>query len=142
MATPPKKPQDRKPKAEKALEITDTPGWDLMKPIEDIPAWDQTDLIAMLQDVWNEQEKAKKQAIKELKAELDAAGEPYEEDEIEVEADFDVRIIGRLIKSLIPFTRDEAAYTKFVSGAGGIERGGELAMAWVGQMGESVSSAT
>jgi len=117
--TPPKAPQDRKPKAapvEEPLSPEEVPGWDLMKPMSEIPVWDQTPLIAVLQSAFDDTE---------------------EEGETR---SFDINLIGELAKAMSVHAIDEAAYLKFVSGAGAMERAMNLAMAWVGQMGEFVSS--
>lgn len=119
--TPPKAPQDRKPKAatvDEPLSPEEVPGWELMKPMSEIPVWEQTPLIAILQ-----------KAVEG--AEVDG----------EVQT-FDINVIGELAKALIPYAIDEAAFIKFVSGAGAMERAMQLAMAWVGQMGEFESSAS
>lgn len=117
--TAPKAPQDRKPKAA-AVETfapEDTLGWELMKPMGEIPVWEQTPLVALMQTAFE-----------------DSSKEDGEE------SSFSIDLIGQLAKALIPYAVDEAAYVKFVSGAGAMERAMNLAMAWVGQMGESISS--
>lgn len=119
-AKTPKTPQDRKPKAaevETPLSPEEVPGWELMKPMSEIPVWEQTPLIALLQD-----------AIEDG------------DDEGNGKKSFSVNIIGEMSKAMIPYALDEAAYTKFVSGSGAMERAMNLAMAWVGQMGEFGSS--
>jgi hypothetical protein len=116
----PKKPQDRMPKAkevEATLSAEETPGWELMKDFSEIPVWEQTPMIALLQD---------------------AVGDAT--DEGDSVKSFDVNIIGKMAKAMIPYAKDEAEFTKFVSGSGAMERAMNLAMAWVGQMGESGSS--
>lgn len=142
--TAPKKPQDRKPKAVELppTDVTDTPGWELMKPLEEVPVWDQTDLLAILQSIYSDSEKENKAKLKELNEKLAAEGgvllaELPDEEKVE---DFDIRLIGTLAKAIQPYAKDDAAFLKFVSGAGAMERSAELAMAWVGQMGESTSS--
>jgi hypothetical protein len=144
MPTAPKKPQDRKPKAEDipAFDITETPGWDLLKPLEEVPVWDQTDLLAILQDIYSESEKENEARLKEINKGLEAEGrKPLKKlPENEKSQDFDIRLIGTLAKAIQPYAKDDAAFLKFVSGAGAMERSAELAMAWVGQMGESTSS--
>jgi len=118
----PKKPQDRMPKANEIeapvkLLPEETPGWELMKDFSEIPVWEQTPMIALLQN---------------------AIGDA--EDEGDSVKSFDVNIIGTMAKAMIPYAKDEAEFTKFVSGSGAMERAMNLAMAWVGQMGESESS--
>lgn len=112
--TTPKAPQDRKKKAaELVVDVTKTPGWDLMVPMEHIPVWDQTTLIAMLQDAVDH-------------------GEEGEDGS----TSFDISVIGTIAKALQEYAVDRDAYLKFVSGPGALERAMTLAMAWVGQMGE------
>jgi len=141
--TTPKAPQDRKPKQADipARDVTETPGWELMKPIDEVPVWDQTDLLALMQELYADSEKGNARRLAELNEErVEAGKEPFEELPSYEEQDFDIRMLGQLIKSITPFAKDAAEFTKFVSGSGAIERGSELAMAWVGQMGESLSS--
>jgi hypothetical protein len=117
--TPPKAPQDRKPKAapvEEPLSPEEVPGWELMKPMSEIPVWEQTPLIAILQS-----------AFEDTKEEGEAQS-------------FDINLIGELAKEMSAHAVDAEAYRKFVSGAGAMERAMNLAMAWVGQMGEFASS--
>lgn len=114
--TAPKAPQDRKPKALKA-DVTKTPGWELMKPFSDIPVWDQTPLISLVYSATSESDR--------------------EDGET-----FSVAIVGEIAKALLAFAVDPDEYTKFVSGPGALERAMTLAMAWVGQMGESKGSET
>lgn len=114
-----KTPADRKPKAAEVETPSpeEVPGWDLMKPMSDIPVWEQTPLLALLQDALDDGDDAE-------------AGKKS----------FSVNVIGEMSKAMIPYAKDEAAYTKFVSGTGAMERAMNLAMAWVGQMGEFASS--
>lgn len=114
--TTPRKPQDRKPKAV-VVDITKTPGWDLLTPMSDIPVWDQTPLIDLVRG-----------AMK------------GEQQEANGEVSFEMSAVGEIAKALLPFAVDQAEYTKFVSGPGALEKAMTLAMAWVGQMGESSSS--
>lgn len=141
----PKAPSDRKAKAsELEAEIkkdpTKTPGWHLMKPIDDIPVWEQTPLIQYMQsametsveEVSNEEYANMSEEEREVyNAEVEKKG---------IKKSFDINMLGQLVKELRNYAIDEAEYTKFVSGAGALERGMRLAMAWVGQMGESESS--
>lgn len=116
----PKKPQDRMPKStdvEKPLTPEETPGWNLMRDFSEIPVWEQTPMISLLQN---------------------AIGDS--EDEEENVKSFDVNIIGQMAQAMIPYAKDQAEFTKFVSGSGAMERAMNLAMAWVGQMGEFKSS--
>lgn len=141
----PKAPADRKVKAvEMADSIkkdpTKTPGWHLMKPIDDIPVWEQTPMIQFMQEamessveeVSNEEyAKMSEEERAAYNAEVEAKG---------IKKSFDIDMLGQLVKKLMDYAVDPAEYTKFVSGAGALERGMNLAMAWVGQMGESESS--
>lgn len=118
-----KVPQDRKPKAvevpeEIPLTPEETPGWELMKDFAEIPVWDQTPILSLFQQAFE-----------------DAA-----DGESEGTKSFDIKIVGDLAQAMIPFAKDEAEFIKFVSGAGAMERAMNLVMAWVGQMGEFESS--
>lgn len=147
MPTAPKtttrKPADRKPKAEetKPLAPEETPGWDLMKPMEEIPVWDQMPLIAMLQDALNDSDKHDK-SDEEIDAMSKEEWALYQEKKSvkSAERSFDVKIIGTLAKALLPYAKDEKDFTKFASGSGAMQRVMNLSMAWVGQMGEFGSS--
>ena len=115
-----KAPQDRKPKAapvEEPLSPEEVPGWELMKPMSEIPVWEQTPLIALLQ----------------------SAFETSEEEEGSISS-FSIDLVGQMAQAMIPYAIDQAAYTKFVSGPGALNRAMNLAMVWVGQMGEFESS--
>lgn len=153
-------PQDRKVKVSEEIVVLpeETPGWDLMKPIEDVPVWDQIPLVATLFDSMDAAEKAAKDEFEEINAKREAKGldkipvryaqdakgkiiKDDSGDPIPVyEKAFDPKLIGELAKAILPFARDEAELTKFMSGKGAIERTAALAMAWVGQMGESSGS--
>lgn len=133
----PKKPADRQAK-EIETRPEDTPGWELMKPFSEIPVWDQMPLMAMLHDAMDDSEidrlsneEFANLTPEERKAKIEEAGETR---------NFDIRILGNLAFELKKFAVDEEAYTKFCSGSGAMERSLNLAMAWVGQMGESISS--
>jgi hypothetical protein len=135
-----KLPSDRQPKAEAPLSPEETFGWELMKPMSDIPVWDQMPLIDLLQTAFNDSDSKNKKSDEEIDAMSKEEWELYQEKLKSQERSFDVRIIGDLAKALLPYAVDEAAYTKFASGAGAMQRVMTLAMAWVGQMGESGSS--
>lgn len=157
----PKAPQDRrnnKVMVDVPKKPEEVKGYDLLKPLDEVPVWDQIDLVAMLQDAMNDGARAAKEAKDEENAareakglkpippqyELDAKGKVLKDDAGEpiekVDHDFDIRLIGQLGKAILPYAKDQSKLTKFMSGAGAIERTAELAMAWVGQMGESSSS--
>lgn len=157
----PKAPDDRrnnKVQVDVPKRPEEVAGYDLLKPLDEVPVWDQIELVAMLQDAMNDAAKSAKEAREDENArraekglkpippqyELDAKGKVLKDDANEpiekVEHDFDIRLIGELGKAILPFANDKAVLTKFMSGKGAIERTAELAMAWVGQMGESSSS--
>jgi hypothetical protein len=157
----PKAPDDRR-NNKVPVDIPKRPeevaGYDLLKPIDEVPVWDQIDMVAMLQDAMNDAAKAAKEAREDENArrvdkglkpippqyELDAKGKVLKDDAGEpiekVEHDFDIRMVGDLGKAIIRFALNEADLVKFMSGKGAIERTANLAIAWVGQMGESSSS--
>ena len=136
--TTPKAPSDRKPKAATKPATTlveETPGWELLKSFEEIPVWDQMPLIALLDAATSDETRNL------TKAEY-AALTPEERKEMEEgkRASVDITILGDLTKKLKDFAVDEEEYTKFCSGSGAMQRSLNLAMAWVGQMGESIGS--
>lgn len=139
----PKAPQDHQPKAEPKARPEDTPGWNLMKPMSDIPVWDQIPLIQQLSVLQDESDEA---SLKDKERAKKAAGDSWDEeayDEAEHATSmrsFDLSLIGDMIKKLRECAVDADAFTKFVSGAGAMDRAMNLAFAWVGQMGESLSS--
>jgi hypothetical protein len=137
----PKAPADRLPKAEEmVVRPEETPGWELMKDLNDIPVWEQTPLVSMLQNVLTDGED-EKLSDEEIDAMTDEEFEAYDKQrKLNRVKTFDVNIIGQFAKALIPYAKDEAAFTKFVSGPAAMEKAMNLAMAWVGQMGESSSS--
>ena len=110
--TEPRKPQDHKAKA---VPDKKPDGWELLKPFADVPVWDQTDLIAIVQPLM--------------------ASERKEGEEVDM-ASFDLRLIGELAKRLKDFAVDEDAYVRFVSGPGALERAMNLGMAYVELLGE------
>lgn len=134
-----KVPTDRMPKAEVPISPEETPGWELMKPMNEIPVWDQTPLLSLLQDAFHDSDVHDK-----TDEEIDAMSKEewalFQEKVASKERSFDVNIIGELAKAIMPFAIDEKAFLNFVSGAGAMERAMTLAMAWVGQMGEFGSS--
>lgn len=137
-ATTPKVPSDRKVKAAEekvATRVEETPGWELLKDFQEVPIWDQMPLIQLLNDAMGD-------ATVELSKEEFAALTPQERKEMQEgkRSSFDMTILGDLAKKLMDFAKDPAEYTKFCSGSGAMERSLNLAMAWVGQMGESTGS--
>lgn len=133
----PKKPADRKAKGETkiATRPEEVRGWDLLKSFEEIPVWDQMPLIKLLDD-------ATADASTDLSKEEYAALTPEERKEMKEgkRTSIDITILGDLALKLKDFAVDEEAYVKFCSGSGAMQRAIELAMAWVGQMGEAISS--
>jgi len=141
--TTPKAPQDRKPKVEKEPTPLpeETPGWELMRDFSTIPVWEQTPLISLMQTLG--EDGRPDDGLTD--AEIDALSEEeFAAREAKLKTagvkSFDINIIGEMAKALIPYAKDEAEFTKFVSGRGALEKTMNLAMAWVGQMGESASS--
>lgn len=137
-AKKPKKPTDRQEKGGSLLfsaRPEDTPGWELMRPFEEIPVWEQMPLISMFHKAMGESSGMSDEEFANLSVEererIKKEGE---------ERDFDVTILGELAFMLRKFAKDEEEYTKFCSGGGALTRTLNLCMAWVGQMGESISS--
>lgn len=129
--TTPKAPSDHLAPKEKPRP-EDTPGWDLLKDFSDIPVWDQTPLIALIQSVSDD---AKPISDEEYNKMSPKERDAYNADR-ENHSSFDVNILGEIALALRPFAKDDADYVKFVSGKGALERAMNLGMAWVGQMGE------
>jgi hypothetical protein len=138
MAT--KKPADKKPAQQPKIAPEEVPGWDLMRPLDEVPVWEQTELVAILQEAMDD---ATPEIDETLLEGLTPNQRIKKEEELKkaaVSSSLDIRIIGKLGQAIKPYARDEAAYVKFVSGSGAMERTMNLAMAWVGQMGEFSSS--
>jgi hypothetical protein len=135
-----KLPSDRKAPAEKPLAPEETPGWELMRPMHEIPVWEQTPLIGLLQGAFEDSKPENKKTDEEIDAMTKEEWELYQAKQAGQERNFDINIIGDLAKALIPYSVDEKAYRDFCSGAGAMQRVMTLAMAWVGQMGEFGSS--
>lgn len=134
----PKKPTDRKPKGSKAQVATrpeETPGWELMRPFSEIPVWEQMPLIQLLDNVISD-------STRDLTKAEYAALTPEERKSLQEgrTTTMDLTMFGELAKALKDFAVDADAYTKFCSGSGAMHRSMELAMAWVGQMGEAIGS--
>lgn len=114
-------PQDHQPKGTPE-EKPD--GWELLKPFDEVPAWDQADLIAIVQPLMNQRSNT---------------GGESDGDDTGLSLDlksFDFRIVGLLTKKLCDFAVDEDALITFMSGKDAIARSLELAMWYVGQLGE------
>jgi hypothetical protein len=121
MTTTPKKPQDHLPKGGDPDEKP--AGWELLKPFDQVPVWDQTELIEIVKPI--------------LK---DGQDEGSDEKGIDIQ-NFDVRIVGELAKKLQDFALDRDAFLAFVSGPGALERAISLGVAYSMQLGESERSA-
>jgi hypothetical protein len=116
----PKAPQDRKPKKQKAERPEDVPGFDMLRPMSDVPIWDQTPLLGLVAQL------------------TDSAGKDGKIDMDEKDA---IPLLGMIAKAMLPFAKDEDAFTKFCSGKDALQRVMDLAMAWVAALGEDESSA-
>lgn len=113
----PKAPQDHLPK--QADQEPEKPeGWDLIKPLDQIPVWEQTELL---------------QTLKE------AFGDQVDVTEISVQ-EFDMRIIGKIALALRGWAKNAAEYDRFVSGQGAMQRAMDIATYAGGLLGESDSS--
>lgn len=113
---PVKQPQDHQPKSDS--EDAKPAGWELLKPFDQVPVWDQTELIAIVQPLLASQE-----ANDEGKVDFDLAT-------------FDVRVVGHLAQKLQEYATDPDAYLQFVSGPGALVRAMELGIAYATQLGE------
>lgn len=114
-----KAPADRKPKAEKVVRPEDVAGFDLLKPIDEVPVWDQAPLLTLIRSLY---------------------GDAEEGAEITLDKDEAINIIGAIGRALLPFAKDEKAYTKFASGKEGLQKVADLAIAWTSVLGEDESS--
>lgn len=92
-----------------------TPGWNLLKPISDLPAWDLLDLYADLTELFEGLDKATSDKAQ-------------------------IRAMSSLTRSLIAVAVDADAYTEFSKGSGGLESTVTLAAAWMVELGKSASS--
>lgn len=141
-ATAPKAPQDHKEKGEDVpRRPEDTPGFDLLVPFSEVPVWDQVPLIQLLDEAIDRSD-TEKMSPEEFAALTVEEREAIKAEEAEKgeKRNFDLSVISTLTLKLREFAVNEAEYTKFCSGSGAMQRSMDLAMAWVGQMGESDSS--
>lgn len=115
-----KVPQDHKQKAAKIVRPEDTAGFELLKPIDEVPVWDQAPLLALV-------------------AEL--TGDSDEKGEIELGNSDAVLLLGKIGKAMLPFAVNEKEFTKFCTGKEALQRVAELAVAWTATLGEDESSA-
>lgn len=116
--TAPKKPQDRQPKAEPVVKPEDTPGFDLLRPFDEIPVWEQTPLIALLAELY------------------DKFGDDARAEGESLAINDQLEVVGRLAKLLLEYAVDPIEFTKFASGRNALDRVTNLAMAWIGDLGE------
>lgn len=114
-----KQPQDRKPKAAKIERPEDTEGFELLKSIDEIPAWDQAPLLAL---------------VAQLTEGADDAGN------VELDNAAAVSLCGEMGRAMLPFAVDQKAFTKFASGRQALQRITNLAIAWTSTLGEDESS--
>lgn len=121
--TAPKKPQDHLPAKTADAEEPKPEGWDLMKPFDQVPVWDQVDLIEI---------------VKPLIPNDAKDGERVEIDLQNV----DLRIIGELAKRLQDFALDRESYLTFMSGPDALNHAVTLGIAYAMQLGESERSAS
>lgn len=119
MTTSKKTPQDRKPKAEKIIRPQDTPGFNLLKSIDEVPVWDQAPLLALVNELMGD-------------------GEPGEEREMD--ENLALRLMGEIAKAMVPWAINREEFTKFCSGKGAMQRVMDLSMAWTAALGEEKSS--
>lgn len=124
MTTSRKTPQDRKPKLA-AVEATpivrpeDTEGFELLKSIDEVPVWDQTPLLSLVNQLM---------------------GDAKPGEEVQLDENIAILLMGDIAKAMLPWAVDQKAFTKFCSGKGAIERVMNLAMAWTATLGEGESS--
>lgn len=117
-----KTPQDRKPKATTVPEIErpeDVEGFDLLKPIDEVPAWDQTPLLSL---------------VAQLTEGANDAGD------VELDNAQAVSLLGEIGRAMLPLAVDPKAFTKFASGKEALQRVTHLAIAWSAALGEDESS--
>lgn len=121
MTTSRKTPQDRKPKAEaeKIVRPEDTPGFDLLKSIDEVPVWDQAPLLGLVNRLM---------------------GDAKEGEEIHLDESEAIQLLGPIAKAMLPWAKDEAAFTRFCSGRNAMQNVMNLAVAWVSVLGEEKSS--
>lgn len=116
----PKAPQDRKRKKDKQDRPEDVPGFNLLKPFDEVPVWDQGPLLEMIYQI---------------------QGDAKDGSEIELSESDVIKYLGPLGKALLPMAKDEEEFTKFASGKKGASNVMNLAFAWMAALGEDKSSA-
>lgn len=120
--TTPKKPQDRKPKAERKVERPeDVEGFHLLRPIDEVPVWDQAPLISLVTKLTEDSD--------------DETGE------VSLDNAQAVSLLGEIGRAMLPFAVDKKEFTKFCTGRDALTRVAQLAVAWTATLGEGESSA-
>jgi hypothetical protein len=121
MTTSRKTPQDRKPKAAEVIppRPQDTEGFSLLKPIDEVPVWDQAPLLSLVNQLM---------------------GDAKPGEEVELDESVALLLMGDIAKAMLPWSVDQKEFTKFCSGKGAIQRVMNLAMAWTSVLGEGESS--
>lgn len=118
-----KTPQDRKPKAAKVETKIERPedvkGFDLLKPIDEVPVWDQTPVLAL---------------VAEMTDGANTAGD------LVLDNGEAVRLLGEMGRALVAVAKDQAEFIKFASGKSALQDVATLAMAWAASLGEDESS--
>lgn len=120
--TAPKKPQDRKPKAADVPKIErpeDVEGFDLLKPIDEVPVWDQAPLLALVAQLTEDSD---------------------EEGNVSLDNAEAIKILGEIGRAMLPFAVSVSAFTKFCTGKDALQRVASLAIAWTATLGEGKSS--
>lgn len=119
MTTSKKTPQDRKPKAEPIKRPQDTEGFELLKPVDEVPVWDQAPLLSLVSQLM---------------------GDAKEGEEIHLDENVAILLLGDIAKAMLPWAVDQAEFTKFCTGKRAMQRVMDLAMAWTASLGEGESS--
>lgn len=128
--TTPKKPEDHKPKKsdQLAAEAAAPPaGAALLKPSYDLPSWDRLEVMATLTETFES-----------LGFDLDNAGEEFE---LHTDAKT-LRAIAKMQRELAQFAVDNDEYEAFAKRPDAVSEITNLAMWYLGALGESEDSAT
>lgn len=121
-----KKPQDRLAPSQPAANTAEQEhpeGWELLKPYDEVPVWEQLELVEIVKPL------------------IPKGVEPGQSVELDLNS-IDLSIIGNLAKKLQDFAVDPGAYLSFVSGPQGLTHAMDLGIAYAMQLGESGRSAT
>lgn len=97
--------------------VENTPGWNLLIPVDQLPSWDLLDLYSEIAELVEAQEKA-----------------TTDKDSI--------RLMSSIVRTVKAVAVDQDAYTDFARGVDGFKRAMELAIAWLGELGKSFNSAS